>query len=823
MQNNDSTGNIFSLSRFALILSLVMGFANVTSAAPVYEGTNVPYVHPRSEWLTTPELQNLFSWYPYSPKPEGEIPDYYPVSRIVIHDTGCNVSRPGCNDESIDAKTLIQNIFRFHAVTRAWGDIGYHYIIDRQGEIWEGRYGGNGVRGAHVYNNGTCQNFNVGTIGISILGNYYDTPIPPAAMESLKKLTAWLAYSNNIDVNARVTTTVWSNPKNASNVCSADMGGFTTSFTGPTVLTHRELEANNSDIRSMDFASLWGGSSTFKEEINTYAFQEQGTGSIFDVVQAKLQALTTTAKKIVTVIKSQLDIFRPELFARKPEVQPAPVANAPVLQFADGTLVKAAGKEEVYLVKSQKRVHISSAALFEGLGLSWPTIKEVPETTVSSLAMADPIVFPDGILLQAQTPDVYYIKDSKRFLISSPDQFSAYQFNWNDIIQLTRGELDRYYPWGGYVRWPEGTILQNTYNPAQVVVISAQGITPVEGVAKGTPVYAVSGREISSYQSAQVSTPGLALAFAQAFDAVKQKLGLAASGVITNPNQAAQASDTPIPTPTPAPAPPSQPTVSQPTIKIGLCKTRNTGGDMNKCAFAPSDVLHITTDANGITTVDGYYDNPAFNTALNDNAFRGKVYTVIEGDKVWLVNELPMEEYLKGIAETLGNDNPEYRKVLITIARTYAYYYLTQDKKYPGLPFDLINLSYSQVYRGYLYELRSNGLPAMVDATRGQIVTFNKKPIVGAYSSDSGGITKNACPAIFAKYCNADGMIKAEFTYLKGGIVDPEGTAHNQAKIAASHGVGMSAIGARTMIDAGSAFAEVIKYYYPGVDIQKFY
>lgn len=824
-----------------LILLAVLPFGSTAFAKVTYEGTNVPYIHPRSEWLSTPELQSLFSWHPYNPKAAGEIPDYYPVSRIVVHDTGCNVTRPGCNDDSIDSATLIQNIFRFHAVTRGWGDIGYHYIIDRKGEIWEGRYGGNGVRGAHVYNSATCQNFNVGTVGISVLGNYYDTPMPPAAMESLKKLTAWLAHTNNIDVNATVTTQVWTNPKGGDNKCLTNPGGFTSTFTGPTVLTHRELEANNSDIRTMDFAALWGGSSAVKEELKTYTFQEQGTGGLFEFVQARLQSLANTSKKIVTVIKSQLDIFRPELFAKAQPVFIDPSVPQ-VTAWADGTLLRPKGKEEVYLIKNQKRVHISSAALFNGLGLKWPDIKDVDEPEVTGLAMADPIVFPDGILLQAQTPDVYYVRNSKRYLISSPEQFGIHKFKWEDIIQLTRPELDRYYPWGGYVKWPDGSVLQNIYNPAQVVVVQNNELSPVKGGPPSSqPVYPVSGREIDSYRAAQVLLPNLALAFTQAFDAVKGKLGLSITTVneqnvqgSDTPNTAPAVSPSPTPTPpvpspspspapSPAPAPAPAPSGPEPTIKIGLCKTRNTGGDMNKCAFAPGDILRISTDEHGISTVDGYYDNPGFNPGLNDNRFRGKVYTVAQGDNVWLVNELPMEDYLKGIAETLGTDNPEYRKVLITIARTYAYYYLTQDKKYPGMPFDLINLSYSQVYRGYNYELRSNGLPLVVASTRGQVVTFNGKPIVGAYSSDSGGVTKNACPTIFPKYCNADGTNKAEYLYLKGGVADPEGTVHNQAKIAASHGVGMSAIGARTMIDRGKAFAQVIAYYFPGVNIEKLY
>lgn len=834
----------FKIKNFWVLLTLTFNFAllpfNFASAQTTYEGSDVPSIHPRSEWLSTPQLQNLFSWYPYESKPAGEVQDYYPVTRIVIHDTGCNLSQAGCNDETVDTPTLIQNIFRFHAVTRGWGDIGYHYIVDRKGEIWEGRYGGNGVRGAHVYNDHTCQNFNVGTIGITVIGNYFSTPMPPMAMESLKRLVAWLAFANNIDVqNQTLATPVWTNQKNASGTCdvSESSGGFTTTFTGRSVLTHRQLEPTNSDIATMDFTSLDSGVLTYLNEMKTYAFKEQGTENLYDLAQAKVQALTTTGKKIITLLKTQLDWFRPELFAKKPEPL---LAQTPA--FPDGTLLKAKGKEEVYLIKDQKRIHISSASLFEGLALAWSNIKEAEEVSVTALPMADPIVFPDGILMQAGTPDIYYIKDRKRYLISSADLFSAYHFKKEDLVQLTLPELDRYYPWGGYVKWPEGSILRNVFNTDQVVLVQNDALQSIsaKAIPKNKQVYSVSGREIASYQMAQVLTPSVILALSQAFDAVKQKLGLsslaAAATASSNP-QIATGSDTPqSPATTPAPekqipaspTPPAASTpqdgkpasVAQPTIRVALCKNRS----IENCSFNTSDVPGMHDNGEGGVIVEGYEDHPGFSPQANDNAFRGNVTLVPakEAGKVWLVNELPLEDYLKGIAETLGNDKPEYRKVLITMARTYAYYYLTQDKKYPDKPFDVSNTPFDQLYRGYNYEKRSNGLPAVVEATTGQIITYQGKPIVAAYSSDSNGITKNACPA-WTKYCTSDGKLKPDFAYLQGGVSDPEGTIHDAAKVKASHGVGVSAAGARRLIDLAKTYQEVLRYYYAGIGFEKIY
>lgn len=82
------------------------------------------------------------------------------VSRIVIHhtDDDMNTARP---DEEI-----IRAIYVYHTISRHWGDIGYNYIVGQRGNIYEGRAGGDYVVGAHASYN------NMGTVGISVLGNF---------------------------------------------------------------------------------------------------------------------------------------------------------------------------------------------------------------------------------------------------------------------------------------------------------------------------------------------------------------------------------------------------------------------------------------------------------------------------------------------------------------------------------------------------------------------------------------------------------------------------------------------------------------------------
>src|SRR3989338_5905761 len=79
------------------------------------------------------------------------------VEKIIIHHTA-----GGSGQE--DPQSTIRGIYYWHAKVLGWGDIGYNYLIDQEGNIYEGRYGGDGVIGGHTFNSETNTNYNVGTM-----------------------------------------------------------------------------------------------------------------------------------------------------------------------------------------------------------------------------------------------------------------------------------------------------------------------------------------------------------------------------------------------------------------------------------------------------------------------------------------------------------------------------------------------------------------------------------------------------------------------------------------------------------------------------------
>jgi stage II sporulation protein D len=115
---------------------------------------------------------------------------------------------------------------------------------------------------------------------------------------------------------------------------------------------------------------------------------------------------------------------------------------------------------------------------------------------------------------------------------------------------------------------------------------------------------------------------------------------------------------------------------------------------------------------------------------------------VWKGEKaLYIINEVPLEEYIKGVvsAEVRDNWDIEALKAQAVVARTYAVYQKMNAKK--DLPYELTSTVLSQVYKGANL---SPQIARAVDETRNEILTYQGKPILAFYHSTSGGMTEDA-------------------------------------------------------------------------------
>lgn len=105
------------------------------------------------------------------------IPEYQTVQHIIIH----HAETPNFHDPLAE----IRAIHYYHAITRGWGDIGYNYLVDFMGNVYEGRVGGDNVVGGHAYQ------YAYGSSGICAMGNFSLADATPEMLAGLIWITAW--------------------------------------------------------------------------------------------------------------------------------------------------------------------------------------------------------------------------------------------------------------------------------------------------------------------------------------------------------------------------------------------------------------------------------------------------------------------------------------------------------------------------------------------------------------------------------------------------------------------------------------------------------
>lgn len=215
----------------------------------------------------------------------------------------------------------------------------------------------------------------------------------------------------------------------------------------------------------------------------------------------------------------------------------------------------------------------------------------------------------------------------------------------------------------------------------------------------------------------------------------------------------------------------------------------------------------IPDDENAVCTVTNFDRRVTRDTSYPDNTFRNilEVRYNETKDRTWLINELPMEYYLRGLAETSNVSHQEFQKALLTVARTYALYHYERGTKRGAEFFHVTAYADDQVYNGYGQEERSPRLTESVEATEGVVVTYDGETALTPYFSRSDGRTRSWSEVWYG-----------DVEWLQSVSVPCD-----KGKTLWGHGVGMSASGALCMANDGKDWKSIIEYFYKGVDLTR--
>ena len=142
---------------------------------------------------------------------------------VVHHTAGSNDYAPQ------DSAGIIQSIYAYHTRTLGWCDVAYNAMVDKYGQVFEGRAGGmdRPVEGAHT------GGFNQNTWGVAMIGNFDVVPPTPIQLRTTGRLLGWRLGLDRVDPRGTVVLT--------------SAGGPFTHFprgatpTLPTIFTHRDV------------------------------------------------------------------------------------------------------------------------------------------------------------------------------------------------------------------------------------------------------------------------------------------------------------------------------------------------------------------------------------------------------------------------------------------------------------------------------------------------------------------------------------------------------------------------------------------------------
>jgi len=812
-----------------------------------------------------------------------EYPDE--IKKIIIHHTASS------NDSLDDPESVVRAIYYYHAVTRGWGDIGYNYIVGPDGTVYEGRAGGDGVVGGHA------SGFNTGSIGISLLGNYEEKPIPSEMVQGLMGLIYEKADLYDIDPTGDGEF----RGEDLSNILGHKDVGSTAC---PGKYTYSVLE----DIRSMVGLALDQNRHTNVK--TTYAYEEvgdrelvainpNGTATVkikikntgtktwdkntFLTVNANYSAdsivsIPKDSKKRTAVInetsvaKGKVATFSFTVSAGMmgglASFDMAPVFNGtekttntmdlgfyvepPVMEFetlsidSPSALKPGASYNVTVKIKNQsgfdweksgdypvKLKATSSSSL-----VSKTSLADMTESTVKNGETAT-FAFTIKAPTKAGTYSLYFAPEMENSsaVASSSAQLSVKVSETTEDAVVSSGSTDlTFTPGESKMLWLSvkntGTKTWSTTGSSAFKLIFSKP-TGLDAVFNKLSIQKVSP-DISAKVYFTVTAPKEAGTYTLKIfprlgntNLIKTAYSLAIT-VEAEENFTTTAYTNPIRVKLTPSNGVGTPVISSNTsfgvyddsdfLKTFTASSRvrvttQDSGEFKitsgSTAWEVAGPVRFVPETDGIMQILTMYERPTWDTSLNDNQFRGTIEVANVDDETVLINELPIEDYLKGIGEVSNGDAIEKVKTIIVLARTYATYYTTGvAEKFPGKPYNLDDdPNSSQKYLGYGFESRSSNVAEAVKDTEGLVVTYNGEVVITPYFSESNGVATKSAKEVWG-WTDTPWLISVPDTYC-------DATAFY------GHGVGLSGCGATTMAEMGETFEDIIKYYYTGVAIEK--
>lgn len=622
------------------------------------------------------------------------------VNRLVIHHTASAVT--GDKRSGLEKMRML---YQYHAKSRGWGDIGYHYIVDEDGKIYEGRDGGKYVVGGHAY----CAN--VGTVGIALMGHFDEEEPMQKQMRSLQWLLKELASDYRIDLK-----------KN-------------TSFRGkmlPAIVGHKDVVATSCPGFAVS-------------EVLHQIRRNVRSGRIGTPIRFPGGNLRKASRSAVAWFKKSVGLTiapvgTPELRGRPGEQQRLSV----LLRAGDRRVQRRERIAEVKRSDTQIGLwqDVDGKEMRVRKELLAPKVLQANETSSVRLRVQLP---PQEGTYTLHIGDTIYILIAAGRPVDGVKSVGRSRTTTRPLYRPSKGESK--------VRRPNIDVARITRNR------SASALTP-KRVQKAAAAPATSNIRIRlSYPQTQRAT-----------------LSVGRNTKVNN-------------------------SVSN-KFRIDL---RKDGDDCVASEFSREL-------GRGVVRISSQH-KPATITSwpVTTNLFRGVIECRIVDGELALINDLPLETYMAGLAEEPDSEPYEKQRAFAIAARSYAAHYMSPDnRKFPGKPYDGNDSPANfQKYGGVKFEEYNPRWVKAVKETRDLVIKKDGHTLKTPYFSRSDGRTKSPKEVGWNRFPFAEVFSSKPDPWCAG-------------MTAWGHGVGMSGCGAKGQALEGKTAEQILEYYYPGTELRKF-
>lgn len=599
------------------------------------------------------------------------------IKLLVVHHTAGKVLGDGR-----DPIERMRAIYKYHSDSRGWGDIGYHYVIDENGQIYEGRAGGKHVVGGHVY----CHN--VSTLGIALMGNFeIEKPSQPQ-VKSLQWLLNYLSKSYSLDISKDVI------------------------FHGreqKPIVGHRDLV------------------STACPGYYLYSVLGQVAGNI------KSGALDA-----------------PVYFPQKTNEKTIAKTSTPTAPAAETSSLSAVGSLE-----------ISGRPLSKiPLQIKYKTL-----TDKNRRSRIGKIIRSDSTIDVWQKMDGRWLQVKQELFL--PEELKAGRSAAVDL-QITLPSREGFYALQiGNLKYSiktEGRPLRQDVEKSGITSYIKTNASPV--TADKTEPELIPARDQTDGKN------------------IRLRLSVKSNSVSLKTD--------------------AKMLINNQTHNINSLQLSKTGEGCryqlsNKTIVQP--VVRITS-GNHIVSV-----TPVAGEA---RSYRDTIECRVINGELVIINELPLEQYLWGLAEEPEHEPWEKLRAFAIAARTYAAHYLQEQyRKFPGLPYDGSDSPADfQSYAGYNREIKSPNWVKAVKDTEDLVITRNFQIIRAAYYSSNDGRTRTPAEIGWSNFPFAEVFPGRSDPWCRGFPLR-------------GHGVGMSGCGAEGQANEGKTAEEILQFYYVGTKLEK--